>query len=91
MDKIDNIKTNAEEQVNINSAKRGIPRITQTEKKGLSEFTVNMQGVGGEVSCVWTDKTQKFSDISELFKFIEEQCDIVWYPQSQRKLRGWDD
>ena len=72
-----------------NAVKR---RITQVKKKGLSEFSVKLdkQGAGGEISCVWTDKTQKFSDINELFRFIEEQCDEVWYPQSQRKLRGWE-
>ena len=67
-------------------------RITQVKKAGLSQFTVKMKTheASGEVSCVWTDKTQKFSDINELFRFIEEQCDEVWYPQSQRKLRGWE-
>ena len=67
-------------------------RITQVKKTGLSEFSVklNEHGAGGEISCVWTDNTRKFNDINELFKFIEEQCDAVWYPQSQRKLRNWE-
>ena len=73
-----------------NTVKR---RVTQVKKSGLSEFSVRLDKntACGEISCVWTDKTQKFSDINELFRFIEEQCDAVWYPQPQRKLRGWDE
>ena len=63
---------------------------TSVKKRDLSEFSVRLSGAGGEVSCAWIDKSQKFCDISELINFIEEQCDIVWYPQPQRKLRGWD-
>ena len=64
---------------------------TWVKKRGLSEFLIKIKSdSGGEISCAWTDKTQKFSDMAEVIKFIEEQCDEVWYPQSQRKLRGWE-
>ena len=86
---------NVNEVNEINGGKQFAAKKTWIKKRGLSEFTVRIQSsggevTGGEVSCVWTDKTEKFSDINEVLAFIEEQCDAVWYPQSQRKLRGWD-
>ena len=69
---------------------------TQVKKRGLSEFKIKLKSsggalVGGEVSCTWSGHSQTFCDANELMRFIESQCDGVWYPQSQRKLRGWPD
>ena len=65
------------------------------KKSALSEFLIkthDTDGVidGGEITCEWAGKTEKFNDMADIIKFIEEQCDISGYPQSQRKLRGWD-
>ena len=72
-----------------------VAKKTRVQKRGLSEFTIKIQSAdgvftGGEISCVWMNKTQKFNDMGELIKFIEHECDTVWYPQSQRKLRDWE-
>jgi len=69
-------------------------RMTQVRKKGLSEFEITLRsegGVlsGGRVTCVWDGATREFCDVNELMRFVEGRCDAVWYPQSQRKLRGW--
>jgi len=73
---------------------RAAARMTRVRKKNLSEFAITLRNVGGvsaggEVTCVWDGVTRKFCDANELMRFIEEACDAVWYPQSQRKLRGW--
>ena len=80
------------ENVELPEVKQFKPRMTQVKKRGLSEFSVKMgkNQPGGEVTCVWSGETRKFNDINELFAFIEKQCDAVWYPQSQRKLRDWN-
>ena len=80
---------------NRESKGRAAARKTQVKKRKLSEFTIKLKSVdgvctGGEVSCMWDDTTREFCDVNELMRFIEEQCDAVWYPQPQRKLRSWD-
>jgi hypothetical protein len=93
-DKIDKSnEVNIDSHVQANRKPVAVKK-TQVKKRGLSEFTVKIKSdggviTGGEVSCVWINKTRKFNDVNELIKFIEEQCDIVWYPQAQRKLRDW--
>ncbi|MCL1792821.1 MAG: hypothetical protein FWG34_03030 [Oscillospiraceae bacterium] len=74
---------------------RAAAKKTRTQKRNLSEFEIKLKNAGGtlaggRVTCVWDGATWEFSDVNELMRFIEEQCDLVWYPQSQRKLRGWD-
>ena len=74
---------------------RAAAKKTRVQKRNLSEFTIKLQSAGkvltgGEVCCSWDGVTKKFRDVNELMKFIEQQCDAVWYPQPQRKLRGWD-
>ena len=75
---------------------RAAARKTRVQKRNLSEFTIKLQSdggalAGGWVSCAWDGgAARKFRDVNELMRFIEEQCDAVWYPQAQRKLRGWD-
>ena len=86
-----NGEINADGQANMPEVKRITPRMTQVKKTGLSEFLVKMKGTGGEITCVWSGKTQKFGDLNGLLKFIDQQCDAVWYPQSQRKLRDWNE
>lgn len=70
-------------------------RKTQVKKRNLSEFAIKLQSAGGvfaggEIRCVWNGVTRKFCDANELLRFIEQQCDDLWYPQPQRKLRGWE-
>jgi len=65
------------------------------KKRGLSDFTIKItseDGVitGGEITSESTKKTDKFSDINEIIEIIEQHCNMVGYPQSERKLRGWD-
>jgi len=91
----DNLNNQENQDNRENAGPRILGKKTRVQKRGLSQFTIKIQSAGGvftggEISCVWTDKTQKFNDIGELIRFIEEQCDNVWYPQAQRKLRDWD-
>ncbi|MCL2814510.1 MAG: hypothetical protein FWD23_07910 [Oscillospiraceae bacterium] len=74
---------------------RAAAKKTRVQKRNLSEFTIKLRGAGkvfagGEICCAWNGTAKKFCDVNELMRFIEEQCDAVWYPQPQRKLRGWD-
>ena len=73
---------------------RAAAKMTQVKKRNLSEFAIKLQSVdgvciGGEITCMWDGATRKFCDVNELMRFVEERCDAVWYPQAQRKLRGW--
>ena len=73
---------------------RAAARKTRVQKRNLSEFAIKLHCVGGvldggEVSCLWDGVARKFCDVNELMRFIEQRCDFVWYPQPQRKLRGW--
>ena len=64
-------------------------------KSALSEFSIKTRSIGGvliggEISCPHLNETGKISDMPDIIKFIEEKCDLAGYPQSQRKLRGWE-
>ena len=76
----------------ISTAKR-----VWVRKTHLSEFLIKIRGggelAGGEFECVWKGEDGekiKFSDVNDLIKLIEEQCDGAGYPQQQRKLRDWE-
>jgi len=65
------------------------------KRRTLSEFLIKIRsngGVidGGEIFCGSTNVTREFNDMADIINIIEEHCDNVGYPQSQRKLRGWD-
>ena len=85
---------NQDTQENQENRGRTAAKMTQVKKRHLSEFKITLRSaggtlVGGEAVCIWNGDARKFGDVNELMKFIEERCDAVWYPQSQRKLRGW--
>lgn len=70
------------------------------KKSGLAEFAIKICSTGGvidggKISCAWLgtddpENSRNINDMSDIIKFIEERCDSAGYPQSQRKLRGWN-
>ena len=72
----------------------GTKKIT-VKRRGLSEFLIKIQSCGGELAggeivSTFTNESHKFDDINDIINIIERHCDNTGYPQSQRKLRGWD-
>ena len=87
--------TNVNENERENTVEQPKRKKAWVKRRSLSEFSIKIRSIdgvldGGEIFYGWTGTTQKFSDAPEIIKFIEEQCDIAGYPQSQRKLRGWE-
>ena len=63
------------------------------KRRGLSEFLIKFQGggsPGGEIVSTYTNESHQFSDVNDIINIIERHCDKTGYPQSHRKLRGWD-
>jgi len=87
-------------EININNAEIDIAAHTvkkiqvKVKRRELADYLVKIHtegGVfkGGELTCVWSKQTRGFTDINDMLKLIEKQCNAVSYPQPQRKMNNW--
>lgn len=72
--------------------KRAMPVI---KKSALSEFIITVNSidkkiVGGEILHKMTGEKYAFVDLNDMMKIIQQKYDNMYYPQSQNKLRDWN-
>jgi len=66
----------------------------KVKRRELADYLIKIHSsggavTGGELTSVWSKHTYKFNDINDMLRLIEKQCNIVSYPQPQRKMHNW--